>query len=113
MTYFSHREWEHDMDILSSLFSELHISQCVSVPAPTQQSNVTDDNHLCVVCRCVTDNVVQNLCEKNCKYLCHTDCLNHWIIYKGYGVYCMICGLSHNSDYIANVFTESKFFMHH
>lgn len=89
------KEWEKEMDILALLFSELQLT-------PKEES--------CVVCGNATKNIIHDVCEKNCKYVCHKKCLDNWITYKGYGVFCMICGLSQNHDYITKVFNESKFF---
>lgn len=108
MSLFNQREWEGEMDTLSLLFSELHL-----IPWDDHKYNINMKKDLCVVCYNETNNIVQNICENNCKYQCHNECLNNWIIHKGYGVYCMICGLSQNHDYITGVFNKSKCFNNH
>ncbi len=112
------KEWEEDMDILSLLFSELHLTPWHGYDYETKNltslSNINKNkkDNTCVVCSNPTNNIVHDICEKNCKYLCHEDCLNSWITYKGYGVFCMMCGSSQNYDYITNIFNKSKFFLH-
>lgn len=106
------KEWLDDMDTLSLLFSELHLAQWEMDNITRINTNINRKDATCVVCGNATDNIVYDKCEKKCKYRCHEECLDQWIIYKGYGVYCMICGLSQNHNYITNIFNKSKYFLH-
>lgn len=67
-----------------------------------------DLNNICSICKNTTYEKIENICSRNCKYVCHKSCLKQWVTYrvnKKEDVHCPYC-INNYSVNVVNTILE-------
>lgn len=71
-------------------------------------SNLKLKNSVCAICKGGVEEIFLSPCSKNCKIICHTGCMHHWIGYKRWKSHCIVCMESYDLMYIDNILFNNE-----